>query len=125
VCHFYNTTQKLLVNGRGYDKFVEQFLTPFFQSKIPLYEEEIGDYNTLVLETLGCKKVKRSDIKYKRGSTFPCMKCDFATKTNAALEKHKIRDHALSFISASTTSVLSVGSNLKKLDCWRGIKRTI
>ena len=32
------------------------------------------------------------------------MKCDFATKTNAALEKHKIRDHALSFISASTTS---------------------
>ena len=73
VCHFYNTTQLILVNGHGYSAFVEHFLKPFFETKIPLYEEEIESYNNLVLETLGFKKVKRSDVKYNVGSTFLCV----------------------------------------------------
>ena len=30
TCHFYNTTQLILVNGHGYLKFVQEFLEPFF-----------------------------------------------------------------------------------------------
>ena len=30
VCHFYNTTQLILVNGHGYAKLIEIFLKPFF-----------------------------------------------------------------------------------------------
>jgi hypothetical protein len=108
VCHFYNTTQLILMNGHGYVKFVEQFLAPYFVSKTQLYEGDIVNYNNLVLETLGSKKVKRSDIKYKRGSTFPCIKCDFAAKTNAALEKHKKNTHAISFIASFTSPSTSM-----------------
>ena len=70
VCHFYNTTQRVLVNGHGYMTLVEKFLIPYFEYKIPLYEAQIIEYNDFVLDTLGSKKVKRSDIKFKRGSTF-------------------------------------------------------
>ena len=36
TCHFYNTTQKVLVNGHGYQKLVDIFLKPFFMSKLIL-----------------------------------------------------------------------------------------
>ena len=36
VCHFYNTTQLILVNGHGYPRLVEEFLVPYFQSKIKM-----------------------------------------------------------------------------------------
>jgi hypothetical protein len=55
-------TQLILVNGHGFEKLVEQFLVPYFESKIPLYEEDIMNYNSLVLDTL-CKKVKRSEVQ--------------------------------------------------------------
>ena len=32
VCHFYNTTQLILVNGNGYKKFINIFLNPFFEA---------------------------------------------------------------------------------------------
>ena len=34
VCHLYNTTQLILINGHGYKKFIDLFLKPFFVSKI-------------------------------------------------------------------------------------------
>ena len=34
VCHLYNTTQLILVNGNGYQHFFEVCLKPFFQAKI-------------------------------------------------------------------------------------------
>ena len=39
VCHFYNTTQLILVNGHGYSKLVE-FLGAYFNSKISMNLEE-------------------------------------------------------------------------------------
>ena len=106
VCHFHNTTQRILVNGHGYMKFVEEFLSPFFESKLSTYETEIKDFNNLVLDTLGNRMVKRSDIKYKRGSTFDCIKCGFAAKTSSTLEKHLKTEHALRFESASSSSFI-------------------
>ena len=34
VCHLYNTTQRILVNGNGYDNFIRVFLQPYFEAKI-------------------------------------------------------------------------------------------
>ena len=67
VCHLYNTTQLILVNGHGYTKFIEIFLKPFFESKISLHTQEIKEYNQRALEVLGPKQVKRSTVKYKSG----------------------------------------------------------
>ena len=102
VCHFYNTTQRILVNGHGYLKFVEEFLSPYFESKLSTYENDIKDFNNLVLDTLGNRMVKRSDIKYKRGSTFDCIQCGYAAKTNSGLEKHMKTEHVITYESASS-----------------------
>ena len=37
VCHLYNTTQLLLVNGHGYKEFINVFLMPFFEANVCLY----------------------------------------------------------------------------------------
>ena len=63
VCHLYNTTCLILVNGQNYRKLIELFLVPFFQTKIESSKEEIEMYNEMVLEKLGAKKIQRSDIK--------------------------------------------------------------
>ena len=95
VCHLYNTTQKILVNGNGYAQLVDYFLKPYFVAKLPIFESQISNYNNLVLETLGSRKVKRSDVKYNGGSTFGCAKCDVSCKTLSLLEKHKRKVHAI------------------------------
>ena len=41
VCHLYNTTQKILVNGHGYKRLIDIFLKPFFQSKVESCSREI------------------------------------------------------------------------------------
>ena len=81
VCHFYNTTQKILVNGHGYKKFIDLFLQPFFNSKIESYLEDIKSYNEFVLDKLGHKTVKRSSVKYNGCSTFDCNKCEYSGLT--------------------------------------------
>ena len=71
VCHFYNTTQLILVNGHGYKKFIDVFLKPFFTSLIESCLNEIQSYNLMALEKLGQKSVKRSTVKYKSGTSYP------------------------------------------------------
>ena len=97
VCHLYHTTQLILVNGHGYKRFINTFLKPFLQSKIGTCLEEIEVYNGEVLVTLGAKTVKRSAVKYKGGSSFPCNRCEFAAKNISALNKHKKIEHVISF----------------------------
>jgi hypothetical protein len=45
VCHFYNTTQLIMVNGHGYKKLIEDFLSPYFESKISTNLEQINQFN--------------------------------------------------------------------------------
>ena len=96
VCHFYNTTQLILINGHGYKKFIDLFLKPFLVSKI----YEIEQFNDDVIKKLGPKTVKRNDIKLKRGPSFPCHSCDFAAKSIPTLKKHKKNEHGTSFNSS-------------------------
>ena len=92
----YNSTQRMLVNGHGYRKFIDLFLKPFFVSKTEESQRDIEQLNGDVVAKL-CKTVKRSDVKYKNGSAFPCNGCVFAAKSFATLKKHKRSDHSLSF----------------------------
>ena len=97
VCHFYNTTQKVLVNGHGYKPFIEIFLKPFFQQKIDVSTEEIAKVNTLLMEKLGPKTVKRSSVKFKGKMSFPCNQCDYVCKSVITLNNHRISQHTVSF----------------------------
>ena len=97
VCHLYNTTQRIMVNGKGYEKLTEIFLKPLFQSKVDFYQKEINVLNEEVLKKFGPKVVKRSDVKFKEGSSYPCFRCDLIFKSVLTLNKHKISDHGLSF----------------------------
>ena len=58
VCHFYNTTQLILVNGNGYANFVNHFLKPFFESKIPIYEKKLIAITTLCWTLLAAGKLR-------------------------------------------------------------------
>ena len=104
VCHFYNTTQLIMVNGHGCTKLVEEFLEPYFQSKINMNLDEIQKYNEQALDNLGSKTVKRGSVRYKGGSKFPCYKCDFVTNTLSALGKHSRSEHTLGISSISLSS---------------------
>ena len=44
ICYLYNTTQRILVNGRGYKRFVDLFLKPFIQPKVE-NKQEIQKFN--------------------------------------------------------------------------------
>ena len=105
VCHLYNTTQLILVNGHGYTRFIEAFLKPFFESKISLHTQEIKEYNQKALEILGPKQVKRSTVKYKSGVPFDCKTCGFSAKSLVALKKHKVNEHVLSSPDTSNTQL--------------------
>ena len=97
VCHLYNTTQLILVNGHGYRKFIDMFLKPFFEGKTNGNLQNINVFNASVITKLGPKTVKRSDIKYKKGSSFLCKSCDFSAKSISSLKKHKEGEHTNSF----------------------------
>ena len=91
----------ILVNGHGYKKFIDIFLKPFFVMNINRCLEDIGNLNIEIIDKLGPKTVKRSDIKYKRGSTFPCTGCDFTAQSITALKKHKNIEHTISLKSSN------------------------
>ena len=103
TCHFYNTTLLVLVNGHGHSNLVEEFLEPYFKSKIVKNEDEIIKYNEEALDVLGGKMVKRSSVRYKSRSTFLCKKCDFAAKTLATLAKHIRNEHGLNYSGNSAS----------------------
>ena len=106
TCHFYNTTQRILINGHGYKRFINIFFEPYFGQKIDGSSEEIIKANTLLLEKLGPKTVKRSDVKFKGKSSFPCNQCEYAFKSVTALNKHRISDHASSFNESKKLSII-------------------
>ena len=109
ICHLYNTTQRILVNGRGYKRFVDVFLKPFFTSKVESCPEEIKSLNEEISHKFGAKTVKRSNVKYNSGSVqlFVCTKCNYNFRNLSSLNKHKISDHATALsLDASHNTIL-------------------
>ena len=62
--------------------------------------QKIQSVNDEVLEKFGPKTVKRADIKFKKGYSFPCKQCDYAFKSMSALNNPKNLEHGLSFNSS-------------------------
>ena len=82
-----------MVNGHGYENFVEIFLKPVFESKVQSCLQEIKTLNAEVIHKFGAKTVKRADIKLKKNLSLPCNKCEFTSKTQLTFNKHKNNEH--------------------------------
>ena len=67
----------------------------------------IASYNSLALDALGVKQVKRSTVKYKGGSSFPCKLCDFAAKNLSTLKKHDVSYHGINLYASNSLSSLA------------------
>ena len=86
-------------------------MKPYFETKINLNNQEIAQYNKLVLEIFGSKQVKRSTFKYKHGSTHECRVCDISANSLMTLKKHKESHHAISFNSSMALVSSSTRNN--------------
>ena len=93
VLHLYNTTQRILVNGHGYENFVEIFLKPFFLSKVQAYPQEIQRINEEVSQKFGAKAMTKPSVK-KKGRTSP-------SKSQTLLNTHSKNTHEVSFNEAN------------------------
>ena len=63
MCHLYNTTQKILVNGHGYKRLIDIFLRPFFEAKVENSMKDIKRVNEEVSLKYGVKTTKTTWIK--------------------------------------------------------------
>lgn len=85
VGHFYNTTQRVMLNGQGHAKFVDELLGPYFKAKVEMNAKEISEYNTQYLENLD---LPQNSVRSKNSGSFKCKQCDFVSKTITSLAKH-------------------------------------
>ena len=85
VGHFYNTTQRVMLNGHGHAKFVDEFLGPYFKAKVEMNAKEINEYNTQFLENLD---LPHNSVRSKNSGSFKCKQCNFVSKTITTLAKH-------------------------------------
>ena len=93
VCHFYNTTKRIMINGHGYRSLVSEFFIPYFNKKITENMREIDKFNEQAIENVCGKTVKRSEVKLKSKSKFVCKKCTFVAGTAVGLSKHARLEH--------------------------------
>ena len=111
ICHLYNTTQRILVNGHGFNRFVDIFLKPFFEAKVASCAQVIEKLNKEVSQKFAPKTVKRSSVRFKGSSNvvhiFACSQCDSTFKNNLSLNKHidTIHNKAISF-NTSNSSIM-------------------
>lgn len=82
TAHFYNSTQRLKIEGKGFTEVVENVLKPYFFGKVDLLKSEILEYDKGVLQSLTGPV-----------SNLTCNKCDFSFKTKLQLKKHKQQNH--------------------------------
>ena len=92
VTHCYNTKQKIMVNGAGYHKFVDQYLEPFLKASIEENILKVQNYNIAVTETFGT--TKRKNVRYRPGSNkFSCNKCDYDADDSSNMSTHRRISH--------------------------------
>ena len=82
VIHVYNSTQKLLIQGRKHCWFVENYLEPFFKIRISKLMTEIEQINRDIITTLDEGTLdEEAEILY-------CDKCDFSAQSGENLRNH-------------------------------------
>ena len=97
VCHLYNTTQRILVNGKGYDKFIQIFLKPYFELKLSQNIQDIEIFNKDVVAVLSGKRkaVTRPtrSVRYKARTRPTCNQCDESFIDKSMLGAHTKSTH--------------------------------
>ena len=106
VCHLYNTTQRILVNGNGYDFFIDTFLKPYFKSKISQNIESVEKFNKEALAALSGKRkaVTRPtrSVRYKPMIKPSCNQCDESFVNKSLLGAHTKSIHKRNSMNGST-----------------------
>ena len=97
VCHLYNTTQRILVNGNGYENLIMIFLEPYFQAKISQNIRNIEHFNKQALISLSGKRkaVTRPmrSVRYKPMVRPSCNQCDESFVNKSLLGAHTKSTH--------------------------------
>ena len=108
VCHLYNITQHILVNGKGYDNIIQIFLKPYFESKLSQNIKNIENFNKEVLAVLSGKRkaVTRPtrSVRYKAMTRASCNKCDESFSSKSMLGAHTKTTHKKNSLNGSTNT---------------------
>ena len=96
---FYNNTQCVKVEGRGYSDFGKKNLIPLFNNKIENAPQgKIEQYNKDVIAALSGKRKVDSrpviSVRFKSTSTIHCPRCEITFLNNNQLIKHKKTKHS-------------------------------
>ena len=94
----YNSTQRIKVEGRGYLKFMQKFIQPFFEDRLRKIDHvKLDRYNKDVIAALSGKRKAISrpmrSVKYKAMAKLPCNKCDTSFMNTTHLNRHKRTMH--------------------------------
>ena len=111
VLHCYNSTQNLMVNGKMYVEFIDQYLQPLFVKEIETIRFKIAEYDKTVVSSLAPKQRPLHATKSLKGirsiihqPSFSCQKCSFSANNQSHLKRHKNMDHTKSFNKSDSTS---------------------
>ena len=83
VLHAYNSSQKLMIQGKHSENFAVNCLIPFFTKKIEEDIEQINRFNDKIKDTLGTKKLLK-----KAGNSVKCPQCEVTSSSNGELKVH-------------------------------------
>ena len=115
VCHLYNTTQRIMVNGQGYENFIQIFLQPYFEEKLSQNIQKIEEYNRGALAAISGKRkaVTRPtrSVRYKAMTRTLCNQCDESFTNKSLLGAHTKSNHKKSMRNGSVNV-----SNIPKVD---------
>ena len=84
LMHAYNTKQKLMIQGKKYKWFVENYLEPFLKLRIRKCQPQIEEINKNVILNLNAKKAHSSNTE-SLDEEAEILTCDKAHKTQRNL----------------------------------------
>ena len=99
LIHAYNTKQKMIIQGKKYKWFVDNYLEPFLKRKILSCLPQIEETNKTVLEKLKTNKRKPHSTEKQsldeEAEIITCDKCTFTTTIAECLREHIISHHTV------------------------------
>ena len=101
VFHAYNSTQKVMIQGKNYAHFAENCLEPFFKQKIEELSEKILKFNSNVKVTLATDKPIA-------GNQSKCPQCEVSTKSKGDLKVHMKSCHTKPSISSPSKNKIPI-----------------
>ena len=120
VLHLYNTTQRILVNGNGYDNLINIFLKPYFLAKISQNIQNVEIFNKEALSVLSGKRkaVTRPtrSVRYKALVRPSCNQCEESFVNKSLLGAHTKSTHKKKSNSSADFSNLPLVDDLSLMD---------